>query len=86
MYILSPSPDPVQLFLVLSRWPRGVTASPSPHDCLKQPINCLLLAPRMIRWHDSSTLKDVIHVNNKVLLLVSMTLWDMVMSHLLAQL
>lgn len=31
---------------------------------------------------DSTALKDVIHMNNKVFLLVSMILWDMVMSHL----
>lgn len=36
----------------------------------------------MIRRHDSSALKDIIHMNNKVLLLLNMILWDLVMSHL----
>lgn len=34
----------------------------------------------MIGWRDSTTLKDVIHVDNKVPLLVNMILWG-IMSH-----
>lgn len=36
----------------------------------------------MIGQHDSTALKDVIHMNHKELLLVSTILWHMVMSHL----